>query len=176
MAMIGAQEAGEDPRIEGVTLRPAHPKAIARAVNRFRVNRKDHDPVIEQEVDDSAVRLLDRCPHLPPGGAPFIEPAAELRQTVHRLRHRASHDLPPRFVLDPDGMFGIRLVHSEVVAHRSFTSRCARRASTSKNGRLALYRPSTGRPPMEPYAVHSRGGTVLLRSSDRMATSGSSSP
>src|SRR5207253_9843218 len=61
-----------------------------------------------------------------------------------------------------------RPIHSEVVAHRSSKTpgRGARRASASGNGWLPLYRPSAGRPPMEPYAAHSRGGTVPSGSSE----------
>src|SRR5687768_12164935 len=40
---------------------------------------------------------------------------------------------------------------------------CARQRAG--NGRLPLYRPSVGPPPIEPRAVHSRGGTVPSRSS-----------
>ena len=119
MAVIGPQEGGEDPGIERVALRPTHPEPIAGAVHRFRVDGKDHDPMVQQEVDNPALGLLDRRPHLAPRRAPFIEPPAKLAQAVHRLRHGAAHDFRPRLVLHPHGVFSIRPIHPEVVAHRS---------------------------------------------------------
>src|SRR2546427_10073895 len=154
MAVIGAQARGEDPGIEGIALRPTHPESITGAVDGLRIDGKDHDAVVQQEVDDATLRLLDRRPQLPLRRAPFVEPAAEFGEAVHRVRHGAAQDLRSRLVLDPHRVFGIRPIHSEVVAHRSSKTpgRGARHASASGNGRFPLYRPSAGRPPMEPYA------------------------
>ena len=165
MVVIRPQERGQDPRIEGITLGCAGAEPIASSVHGLRIDREHDHPVIEQEIDDAAVRLLDRGPQLHARRPLFVEPASPLGEALDRVRHAAAQDLRRLLVFDPDGIRRVRPIHPDVIPHGSSPLRSPQAwHAQSGNGRLPLYRPSSGRPPIEPRAVLSRSGTVPNRS------------
>jgi len=92
--------------------------------------------------------LLDRRTQLPPGRTPFVEPAAELGEAVHRVRHGAalcpsSPPRPrptPRVRHPPNPLRG-----SRASVLQNSRGECARRDRQRAGERLApLYRPSAG--------------------------------
>ena len=136
--VIRAQEVGQHPRVERITLRPTLPKPIPGPVQRLGIHGIDHHAMVEQEIHHPAVGPLDRRPQLDPLRAPLVQLPAPLAQALRRVRHRARGDLRPALIHDPDGMRLIRPIDSEVVAHSSSSFRALHSRPRSGNGEVGL--------------------------------------
>src|SRR3989441_8901036 len=99
MAMICPQERRQDARVERITLCAAYPEAIPRPVEGLGVHWEHEDAMVQQKVDDAALRFLDRGPELDALGPPFVEPPPPLAQPLRRVRHDPPHDLSGVLVL-----------------------------------------------------------------------------
>src|SRR5206468_11891983 len=78
------------------------------------------DSVVEQEVHDPAVRFLNGRPQLASLGAALVQPPPPLGEPLGGLRQAATHHLAARLVLDPHGVFRVRPIHPDVVAHATY--------------------------------------------------------
>ncbi len=71
--MIRAQEVGQHPRIERVTLGAALPKAVPGAIERLGVHGIDDHAMVKQRVDHPAVGPLDRGPESDALRSPLVQ-------------------------------------------------------------------------------------------------------
>ncbi len=117
--VIGAEEVSQHARVEWIILRPALPKPVAGPVQGLGVHGIDHDAVVKQKIHHPALTPLNRCPQLDPLGPPLVELPAPMAHPLRRMRYRASQDLRPHLIHDPERMRLIRPIDSQVVPHSS---------------------------------------------------------
>src|SRR5262249_16091826 len=105
--------------VKRVTLRAALTKPISGSIQRFRVHGINDDVMVEQSVHDSPVGAFNRCPQGDDLSPPQVQFSSPLVQALAGVGSRASGDLRPHFIHDPNGMRLIRLIDADVVAHSS---------------------------------------------------------
>ena len=145
--MIGSQHLGQHPPIKAITFRWTHPEAIPSPIQRFRIHRIHHHPMIQQELHHPPLGSLNGRPQLEPRRAPRIHTPSPLPQTLRRVGHQVLPHNGARLLSHTDPMLLIAPIHSDVIPwHPSLLSWTLPR---SANGSLALYRSSVGQLPIE---------------------------
>jgi hypothetical protein len=151
MSVIGPQKLGQDPSIKAVRLRWAHPKPIPGAIQSFGIDRINHHAVIQKKIHNPPVRLFDGRPKLDSILAALIEPTPQLSQLIKSVLNFLLLYFSSTLITDVKLMGLVGPIHSQIMPWQLlFLLSCVWPIPIALNGKLALYRSSTGRLSIEP--------------------------